>query len=96
MEQNDEFIRIGTTYYKIVDQPLVNGDTVKRRIPWNIEALPCDRTTVRTILLTSRNSMDFVRFPIILIITERLEHSTTCMNESRTNWKQVRFLVSNR
>ena len=34
MEQNDEFIRVGTTYYKIVDQPLVNGETVKRRIPW--------------------------------------------------------------
>ena len=42
MEQNDEFIRVGTTYYKIVDQPLVNGDTVKRRIPWNIEALRQD------------------------------------------------------
>ena len=85
MEQNDEFIRVGTTYYKIVDQPLVNGDTVKRRIPWNIEALRQDY-----------GKNDFVRFPIILIITERLEHSTTCMNESRTNWKQVRSLASNR
>ena len=42
MEQNDEFIRVGTTYYKIVDQPLVNGETVKRRIPWSIEALRQD------------------------------------------------------
>ena len=43
MEQNDEFIRVGTTYYKIVDQPLVNGETVKRRIPWSIEALRQDQ-----------------------------------------------------
>ena len=32
MEKKDEFIRVGTTYYKIVDQPLINGDTVKRRL----------------------------------------------------------------
>ena len=25
MEKKDEFIRVGTTYYKIVDQPLING-----------------------------------------------------------------------
>lgn len=42
MEKKDEFIRVGTTYYKIVDQPLINGDTVKRRIPWSIEALRQD------------------------------------------------------
>ena len=82
MEQNDEFIRVGTTYYKIVDQPLVNGETVKRRIPWSIEALRQDY------------GKNFIAD--IWIITERLELSTICMNQLHTNLKQVSFLVSNR
>ena len=42
METQDEFIRVGTSYYKTVYQPLMNGDSVKRRIPWSIEALRQD------------------------------------------------------
>ena len=40
MEQNDEFIRVGTTYYKIVDQPLVVFRGASK---------PYDRTTARTL-----------------------------------------------
>ena len=93
MEQNDEFIRVGTTYYKIVDQPLVNGETVKRRIPWSIEAL---RQDYGKNFIADIPKLASVRFPIIWIIIERLELSTTCMNQSHTNLKQVSFLVSNR
>lgn len=33
----EEFIRVGTTLYKIVEQPRLNGGYVKKRIPWNNE-----------------------------------------------------------
>ena len=38
----EEFIRVGTTLYKIVEQPRLNGGYVKKRIPWNNETLRQD------------------------------------------------------
>ncbi len=35
----EEFIRVGTTLYKIVEQPRLNGGYVKKRIAWNNETL---------------------------------------------------------
>ena len=42
MAEQDEFIRVGTTLYKIVDQPLIDGGRVKKRIAWNSETLRQD------------------------------------------------------
>ena len=42
MVEQDEFIRVGTTLYKIVDQPLIDGGRVKKRIAWNSETLQQD------------------------------------------------------
>ena len=42
MEKKDEFIRVGSTYYKWVEQPLLDGSMVKKYIPWSIEALRQD------------------------------------------------------
>ena len=36
------FIRVGTTLYKIVNQPSLSGGYIKKRIPWNIETLRQD------------------------------------------------------
>ena len=38
----EQFIRVGTTLYKIVNQPSIYGGYVKKRIPWNIETLRQD------------------------------------------------------
>ncbi|MEY8686704.1 primase-helicase family protein [Bacteroides sp. AN502(2024)] len=38
----DEFIRVGTTLYKLVNQPRLNGGYVKKRIAWNNETLRQD------------------------------------------------------
>ena len=38
----EEFIRVGTTLYKIVKQPRINGGFVKKRIVWNNETLRQD------------------------------------------------------
>ena len=35
----EEFIRVGTTLYKLVNQPQLNGGYVKKRIVWNNETL---------------------------------------------------------
>ena len=35
----EEFIRVGTSLYKIVEQPRLNGGYVKKRIAWNNETL---------------------------------------------------------
>ncbi len=40
--EKEEFIRVGTTLYKIVNQPRINGGSVKKRIPWNNETLRQD------------------------------------------------------
>lgn len=37
-----EFIRVGTTLYKIVEQPRLNGGYVRKRIAWNNEPLRQD------------------------------------------------------
>ena len=38
----EEFIRVGTTLYKIVNQPRINGGFGKKRIVWNNETLRQD------------------------------------------------------
>ena len=38
----EEFIRVGTTLYKIVEQPKLNGGYIKKRIAWNNETLRQD------------------------------------------------------
>lgn len=38
----EKFIRVGTTLYKIVNQPRINGGFVKKRIVWNNETLRQD------------------------------------------------------
>ena len=38
----EEFIRVGTTLYKLVNQPRLNGGYVKKRIMWNNETLRQD------------------------------------------------------
>ena len=38
----EEFIRVGTILYKIVNQPRINGGFVKKRIVWNNETLRQD------------------------------------------------------
>ena len=39
---HEDFIRVGTTLYKIVNQPRINGSFVKKRIVWNNETLRQD------------------------------------------------------
>ena len=38
----EEFIRVGTTLYKLVNQPRLDGGYVKKRIVWNNETLRQD------------------------------------------------------
>ena len=38
----DEYVRVGTTLYKIVFQPLINGTFAKRRVPWSMGTLRYD------------------------------------------------------
>ena len=38
----EQFIRVGTTLYKIVNQPSLSGGYIKKRISWNIETLRQD------------------------------------------------------
>ncbi len=40
--KNEEYIRVGTTLYKIVNQPNLNGGYTKKRIVWNNETLRQD------------------------------------------------------
>ena len=42
MTEKETFIRVGTTLYKIVDQPRIDGGYVRKRIAWNSETLRQD------------------------------------------------------
>ena len=42
IEMTDEYVRVGTTLYKIVFQPLINGTFAKRRVPWSMGTLRYD------------------------------------------------------
>ena len=42
MEKKEEFIRVGTTLYKIVNHPRIDGGYVRKRIAWNSETLRQD------------------------------------------------------
>ena len=37
-----EYVRVGTTYYKTVNQPQLRGGSVRKRIPWSVETLRQD------------------------------------------------------
>lgn len=39
---NEVFIRVGTTLYKVVDQPTISWGKIRKRIPWNMETLRQD------------------------------------------------------
>lgn len=41
-ELSDEYIRVGTTLYKMVTQPLSNGGFIKKRVVWNSETIRQD------------------------------------------------------
>ena len=58
-----EFIRVGTTLYKIVNQPRINGGFVKKRIVWNNETLRQDMARIS--LPLSRSTMVSVLFLIM-------------------------------
>ena len=40
----DRYIRVGTTLYKIVQRPLISGDFLEIRVPWNYETLRQDHS----------------------------------------------------
>ncbi|TPN86072.1 primase-helicase family protein [Aquimarina algicola] len=42
MENETPYIRIGTTYYKIIEIPLISGDTISTRTRWNRETIAAD------------------------------------------------------
>ena len=42
----EEFIRVGTTLYKIVEQPKLNGGYIRKRIAWNNETLRSEERRV--------------------------------------------------
>ena len=42
MTEKETFIRVGTTLYKIVNQPRIDGGYVRKRIAWNSETLRQD------------------------------------------------------
>ena len=43
--ENEEFIRVGTTLYKLVNQPRLNGGYVKKRIVWNLSLIHISEPT---------------------------------------------------
>lgn len=51
MSQNIPYIRVGTTYYKIIEKPLISGDKTSVLVRWNRETIVSDhgKTYVSTV-----------------------------------------------
>lgn len=46
IEMTDEYVRVGTTLYKIVFQPLINGTFAKRRVGvWGLYVMIMGKTS---------------------------------------------------
>ncbi|KAA6335621.1 hypothetical protein EZS27_016163 [termite gut metagenome] len=43
-QDSGRYVRIGTTLYKIVSKPLLSGDSIEVRVPWNYETLRQDHS----------------------------------------------------
>ena len=85
------YIRVGTTIYKVVQQPLVDGTTITRRIQWSFGTIRQDYgknnippitkyngfCTVPSHFLPSQSIMAFVQYRVILTIKKRLQVSIT-------------------
>ena len=59
---HEDFIRVGTTLYKIVNQPRINGGFVKKRIVWNNETFTAGLWQ-KISLPQSQSMMAFALFP---------------------------------
>lgn len=73
--KKDSYIRVGTTYYKIVEKPSLSGEMYHIRVPWSIETIRQD------------HGKDFVSdipkyddFCIVPSHTSRLERVGRCFN----------------
>lgn len=42
MDLDIPYIRVGTSYFKIIDKPLISGDKVKVMVRWNRETIISD------------------------------------------------------
>ncbi len=42
MKENIPYLRVGTSYFKIIDKPLISGDKVKVMVRWNRETIISD------------------------------------------------------
>ena len=49
----EEFIRVGTTLYKLVNQPRLNGGYMRKRIVWNNETLRQDLSDLLHLMVRS-------------------------------------------
>ncbi|KAA6338369.1 hypothetical protein EZS27_013621 [termite gut metagenome] len=43
-KDSGRYVHIGTTLYKIVHKPLLSGDSIEVRVPWNYETLRQDHS----------------------------------------------------
>lgn len=62
------YIRVGTTIYKVVQQPLVDGTTITRRLQWSFGTIRQDYGKNNIPPITKYNG--FVRYRAILTIKE--------------------------
>ena len=61
VKRESPYLRVGTTIYKRVRQPLSSGRSVETLIPWNVETLRQDYG--KAIWPAFRNTTAFARFP---------------------------------
>ena len=83
----EEFIRVGTTLYKLVNQPRLNGGYVKKRIVWNNETLPIFHV-LKCVFLIFRD------FQFSCIFGKRIRLQRTVSGMEKVMFENVRIYVT--
>lgn len=61
MSKENSYIRVGTSYYKIIHKPTILGDEVSLMVKWNRETIVADHG--KDLLSTVPKFDDFICFP---------------------------------
>ena len=62
MKEKIPYLRVGTTYYKTIEKPLISGDKISILVRWNRETIisDCGKTYLSQIDLSAMKSSEII------------------------------------
>gem|GEM_PF-3508788 len=76
MSEKIPYLRVGTTYYKTIEKPLISGDKISILVRWNRETIISDHK--KSTFQKFQSTMVSAVFLLILTISRSSTDSTIC------------------